>query len=464
MKPKQQAKSAEPEVRQDKPEAERPLWFLGRELNRKSKTDTDKADKPPAKKPRAGKTAEAEVPGQPAEDPPDRRPSQLEAYMRYVKMREPGSEDQLAPIGGRRIPPVTHETVIDENDIDWDDEPPRRRPAVRRAAGGLRVRDAVFAGIASVAVGALAGAVVYDRTNDSELSQAAFDTLGHFVTGLNLRYDANAAANDSAPGIQQASQGTAASFRKPVATASLDVSDAKGLLNTPIPLSISAEPALPDQDIALRLTGLPADAYLTAGTKLANNAWLLKRREALGVKLMVPSAGSASLLIAVEAIEARTGDLAAPTEEIIVALGGTTPAKATQIVPASAPPTDVQRNFNLPPPQESAAAQPIPAPLESRDKTGATDSTMLMRNGDKLLGIGDFTAARAFFSRARELGNPEASLRLGQTYDPIVFRERNVQGLKANPTIALKYYLEARVAGIADADEAINGLESWLKQ
>jgi hypothetical protein len=126
----------------------------------------------------------------------------------------------------------------------------------------------------------------------------------------------------------------------------------------------------------------------------------------------------------------------------------------------------VKRNFNLPPKaqQETAAAQPIPAPLESKEKAGTADSTTLMRNGDKLLGIGDFTAARAFFSRARDLGNREASLRLGQTYDPVVFRERNVQGLKPDPTMALKYYLEARVAGIEDADDAINGLETWLKQ
>ncbi len=102
--------------------------------------------------------------------------------------------------------------------------------------------------------------------------------------------------------------------------------------------------------------------------------------------------------------------------------------------------------------------------MESKTKTGTADSATLLRNGDKLLDIGDFTAARAFFRRARDLGDREASLRLGKTYDPVVFREKNVQGLKPDPTMALKYYLEARTAGIEDADTAINGLESWLKQ
>src|SRR6185503_6292734 len=146
----------------------------------------------------------------------------------------------------------------------------------RRASGGLRWRDAVFAGIASVAIGALAGAVVYDRTNDGQLSATAFDAIGQFLTGLNSGNDAVAAANT---GALPENRSSPAAFKKPVTTASLEVSDAKGDVNTPIPLSISAEPALPDQDIALRLSGLPADAYLTAGTKLADNAWILKPAE-----------------------------------------------------------------------------------------------------------------------------------------------------------------------------------------
>ena len=186
----------------------------------------------------------------------------------------------------------------------------------------------------------------------------------------------------------------------------------------------------------------------------------------MGVKLMVRSSDTASLLISVEAIEPLTGDLAAPSEEIKVALSMAKPANSSKVLPASAPPTDVKRNFNLAPAaqHESAAAQPIPAPLETKDKMGAADSATLMRNGDKLLDVGDFTAARAFFNRARDLGNREASLQLGKTYDPVVFRERNVQGLKPDPATALKYYLEARTAGIENADSAITGLESWLKQ
>ena len=500
MKSNQQTKNAVLETEQDDfVELDRPIWFLGRELKERPAEDRFEttAHKPlkPPRTMKGGKAFEAVPEEQPEFDEvpsEERRPSPLEAYMRYAKMREPHEEDSLAPVGSRRFPSGQYDGA-NGNDIDWDDEKPRRRPR-RRASRGLRLRDAVFAGIASIAVGAVGGAVVYDRANDGVLSQTVADSVGQFLTSLNLQSNAVAAANaDAVP----ESRSTPASFKKPVTTARLDVNDAKGELNTPIPLSISAEPAVPDQVIAVRLSGLPADAYLSAGTKLANNAWLLKPDEATGVKLMVPKADTSSLLIAVEAIEPRTGDLAAPTEEINVALNT---GDKSQVLPTSAPATDaVKRNFNLPsavPPDEtapaqpgegaaaqpgeaaaaqpgegaiaqpgaSAAAQPVAPPAESDKKPGIADSATLMSNGDKLFDVGDFTAARAFFNRARDLGDREASLRLGQTYDPVVFRDRNVQGLKPDPRMALKYYLEARTAGIENADSAITGLETWLKQ
>jgi hypothetical protein len=463
MTSNQRAKQHAPETEQDGAGTDRPIWFLGKELKARPAEARLEPAAPKAVKARhfdKGGTIRAaplqEEPEEPADsEHEDRRPSPLEAYMRYAKMREPREDDLLAPVETRDFSRGGY-ALAKKNDIDWDETP--RRHARPRAARGLRMRDAFFAGIASIAIGAVGGAVVYDRANDGDLSQSVSDSIGRFLTGLNLQSDAVAAA--SAGAIVPESRSTPASFKKPVPTARLDVNDAKGNVNTPIPLSISAEPAVPDQVIALRLTGLPADAYLTAGTKLANNAWLLKPREAMGVKLMVPKAESSSLLIAVEAIEPRTGDLAAPTEEINVDL-------STRVLPVSAPAADaVKRNFNLPsaPSIESAAAQPVAAPAESDKKPSVADSATLMRNGDKLFDVGDFAAARAFFSRARDLGNREASLRLGRTYDPVVFRDRNVQGLRAEPTVALKYYLEARTAGIEDADNAINGLESWLKQ
>ncbi|QIG50204.1 hypothetical protein G5V57_22250 [Nordella sp. HKS 07] len=478
MKSNQQRKTAAQKAEQQDSEAGRPIWFLGKEIKvHPAKDGKKEVPAAEAKTEEAGarKPEKTATVDEPEQESTERGPSQLEAYMRYAKMRQPVSDEEetLAPVRTRRFP-TSRYAASNENEHGWNGEAPQpRRP--RQAHPGFRMRDAALAGLASIAIGALAGAVVYDRANNGELSSAVFDSLGGFMTGFGDRDKVIADAGKAGVSVVEEQHAVAAS-KKSVTTARLDVSDAKGDVNSPIPLNISAEPALPNQDIAFRLSGLPADAYLSAGTKLADNAWMLKPGEEHGVKLMVPSVPAAPLLIAVEAIEPGTGDLAAPAEEMKVALATPAPTSspapaATQspppaVQPASAPPTDVRRNFNLPSTtkHDTPAAQPIPEPLENNGNTAGGDSDSLMRNGDKLLGLGDFTAARAFFSKARELGNREASLRLGQTYDPLVFREKNVQGLKADPAMALKYYLEARTAGIADAETAIAGLETWMKQ
>ncbi len=142
------AKKPAPEAEQEASETDRSLWFLGREL--KGTPKADKAEKKPdAETAPAKKADKAEKPQQEAAEPPgERRPSQLEAYMRYAKMREPREDDSLAPIKGRRFPPDGHDIASNENDI-WNDEAPRRRPP-RRASGGLRLREAILAGVASI--------------------------------------------------------------------------------------------------------------------------------------------------------------------------------------------------------------------------------------------------------------------------------------------------------------------------
>ena len=71
----------------------------------------------------------------------------------------------------------------------------------------------------------------------------------------------------------------------------------------------------------------------------------------------------------------------------------------------------------------------------------------MLSNGKKLLALGDFSSARAFFGKARDLGNRQALLLLGQSYDPVFFSDRNVIGLEPNPMLAPEYYVEARSTG-----------------
>src|SRR6266540_6090193 len=178
MKSNQQRKISEPEAKQNPPKGERPIWFMIQD--QKSKPAQEKTEDPIIE----DKEQSEETPEVVAR-PEERRPSQLEAYMRYAKMRQPHEDEQLTPLRTRRFQ-AAENSAHNENEVGWiGDASPRRRR--RKAAYDFRIRDAVFAGIASIAIGALGGAVVYDRANDGQLTSAVFDEIGSFLTGFGTQ-------------------------------------------------------------------------------------------------------------------------------------------------------------------------------------------------------------------------------------------------------------------------------------
>ena len=114
--------------------------------------------------------------------------------------------------------------------------------------------------------------------------------------------------------------------------------------------------------------------------------------------------------------------------------------------------------------QKVAAAMPIPSAMEETSSEPIAETLSLIKNGDKLMTMGDPAGARQFYLKAMTLGDKHATLKIGQTYDPTVYSEMNVQGLKPDPQLALRYYLEARTSGDPEAETAITGLDSWMQR
>jgi hypothetical protein len=460
------------------------------------------------------------------------RAGKIDAYLRYLKMKAPAREAEPVTLrrsmAARERPPFR----------PYDDEErsvqlygyqrrPIRRPSIRsqrvysRKPRRNRTKEIAIAACFSLAVAAVTGLIVYDRSSGGVIAETVM-AMGSGLWGKASTApqpvqatEPTAQLADASPGPAQAVQPAAAN-KKPVVIAELDVEDAAGMASSLIPLSLRADSGVPGQNLGFRLSGLPENAYLTAGTRVSNDAWMLKPGEEQGIKLMVPPNHTGQFAIAVEALEQVTGDLAAPIKEITV---NVRPAIATNVEPVAAP-ASVTRNFNLPPaipdavqppveviqppveviqppvtaiqppvaavqppaqavqppaeviqpPTEAVkspaeAAAPIPAPIEKTAAVFQPDAAQgLLRSGDKLMSLGDLTAARQFYEKALDEGAPEAALKLGQTYDPAIFAEKNVQGLKPDPSMAMKYYLQAQTAGVADAPEAISGLEAWMQK
>jgi hypothetical protein len=237
------------------------------------------------------------------------------------------------------------------------------------------------------------------------------------------------------------------------------VADVSGKVNTVIPLALRADAASDAQQLSIKISGLPQSAFLSAGTRISDNSWLLKGGEEKGVSLIVPTADTPKFDLSVEAREISSGELAAPIREMTVALmdvqakadppapqvATPAPAPEVQITPANAPPDTATVAAAIPQPKAETPVKPVIS----------AEASALLQKGDTLFKSGDLVMARQFYMRAFEMGAAVGAYGVGRTYDPAVFKEMNVQGLEAEPARALEWYNKAKQAGVAEAADAM---------
>lgn len=82
----------------------------------------------------------------------------------------------------------------------------------------------------------------------------------------------------------------------------------------------------------------------------------------------------------------------------------------------------------------------------------------LMVNGHKMMAVGYFAGARAYFGRAAEAGSGEAALAIGATFDPAVIAGIGAHGIKPDVTAARDWYDRAAGLGLTDRDAKLAGL------
>ncbi len=312
-------------------------------------------------------------------------------------------------------------------------------------------KSLLFAGVFAAVAG---GAVGFAVTKYDQISNSAND-LYAFAAGF-LPSDSETVFNSTG------STGQTTISKKPIAIASLAVSDVTGTLNSMIPLALNAEPAFENQELAIKITGLPASAYLTAGKKISDNTWILKDGEEDGINLFVPQSNTPKFDISVSAIETNTGELAAPVKEMTVAIDDVKVEDETvlQITPASAPPETVipakatqQETIEPIAPAATESVTPI-KPALSAEVTG------LLGKGDMLMKTGDLIIARQFYNRAFEMGAAEGAMGVAKTYDPTVFAEMKVQGITPDAAKAAEWYEKAKQAGVTEAEAALTTLSA----
>ena len=96
------------------------------------------------------------------------------------------------------------------------------------------------------------------------------------------------------------------------------------------------------------------------------------------------------------------------------------------------------------------APDPKQALILRADESGRIDD--LIAHGQKMIDVGYFAGARAYFKRAAEAGSGEAALLVGATYDQAFIDKIGAQGIKADPKEAASWFDRAKQLGIEDAE------------
>lgn len=139
------------------------------------------------------------------------------------------------------------------------------------------------------------------------------------------------------------------------------------------------------------------------------------------------------------------------------------PTAALAEAPKPADPAPAPAETTAPSP--AAIAGPIPespalraaAPGPGRDKyESEARLDAYLERGQKLLDGGDVTAARSFFRRVAESGDPRGALAMGATYDANYSGDL---GIRADNTVAGEWYRRAMELGSKDALDRLERLE-----
>ncbi len=402
----------------------------------------------------------------------------VEAYDAYKKRMEqrfregqdkfdaPKPNFKTEPMSGpkQRRPTLPLSEIQGRKKLYQLEQQNHKKDRTRPQASAFQWGKILTLGSVAICIGAVAG---FGFSNSAYVKQQYFALLANAQNKIAIL--SPTAQSVDTPAVAAVTDPKTANqtviTKKPISTATLDVSDVRGTLGGMIPLALSAQSADASEPISLKISGLPEQAYLTAGVKSLEGNWTLKPSEIAEVKLVVPNSDIKQFDMEVSAVDDLTGALAAPTKAVKVELENATPqaaeipmaqpgdgkvnseiaaavpAPATEPTPI-APPAIVSPVSAVPETavEQTNEASAIPKPLKESDD--------LVAKGNALLETGDIVAARQFFTRASELGSAQGSFGVARSYDPKVFAKLNVVGLKPDEKMAADWYKKAADAGV----------------
>ena len=186
-----------------------------------------------------------------------------------------------------------------------------------------------------------------------------------------------------------------------------------------LPLQILPEEATHEPFI-LVLSGMPDGTTLFGANRIGIDTWFLPPGSSNRLQITLPEWSTSVFEITV-VLRRTTGLVAAQTKAWI----------------------------SVPPPV---------VPEATALKTDDTVAKELLEKANRLLEKGDIVAARAVYQRAAEMGNGSAALMLGSTYDPRRLWSLGVIGMIGNKERARQWYSRAAELGHPEAKSRLMAL------
>lgn len=109
-------------------------------------------------------------------------------------------------------------------------------------------------------------------------------------------------------------------------------------------------------------------------------------------------------------------------------------------------------------PSAAVAEEAPPARAPVQDQLTSTVVELLLRRGNEMMLLGDYSAARLLFQRAVSAGSREAMVPLGRTYDGAALTGYGAQ-TNADAVIAAQWYRQAAAAGVPGAADLLRTIE-----
>jgi hypothetical protein len=188
---------------------------------------------------------------------------------------------------------------------------------------------------------------------------------------------------------------------------------------TAFAISLDSAENLPPRSI-ITIRGLPEGTSFSAGRPYGETEWSLRPDELRGLRLKLPASASGRRALSVN----------------VVAADGT-------MIASSSTRLDV-------------APDPKAALIVRPEDTARIDE--LIAHGRKMVDVGYFPGARAYFQRAAEAGSAEAAFSVGLSYDPSFIAEIGAQGIQPDVKQARIWYERAKALGNKDADAKLLAL------